>query len=113
VECAILVFHAQQTRREEILESVYAMLALLTTAILALNVLQVPYGAPKPTNASTSVAKTQHSLSLQANVFATLDLVYLEASAKLALATTSSPMDTVLHAQLTQPITQPTKIVSA
>lgn len=89
------------------------MLALLTTAILALSVLKVPSGAPEPTNVSTSAVKTQHSLSLQVFVFATLDSDSLEDSAKLALTTTSSPMDTVLHAQLTQPTTQPPKIVSA
>ncbi len=95
------------------MENAFAMLASLTTAILARNVLQVLSGAPEPTNASTSVDRIQHFLSPQVPVSATLDLVYLEDSARLVPTTTSSPMDTVLHAQLTQPITQPTKTVSA
>ncbi len=95
------------------MENAFAMLASLTTAILARNVLQVLSGAPKPTSASTSVDRIQHSLSPQVLVSATPDLVYLEDSARLVPTTTSSPMDTVLHAQLTQPITQPTKTVSA
>lgn len=105
--------NALPTLKSKTTNNVSAILDSLTTAILAPNALKVLSGVLRPINASLSVVKIQCSLNLQESVFVTLDLVFLEDSAKNAPITISSPMDFALLAQSTQPSTQQPKTVTA
>lgn len=64
-----------------------------TTATAALDALKVPSGARLPTSASSSAAKTQHTVQVQVPASATQDLDFSQDHARAAQSTTSSPTD--------------------
>ncbi len=95
-----LELHVVPILIEMMLEHVFAIVVLQTMVEFAPNAHQAHSLAQRLINASMFVDKIQSTLNLQLLASATLDMECMEVHAKLALLTTSSPMATVLLAQL-------------